>query len=97
MATALTELSAEVETEILGEAVLKTITPRENIPNGHKISLCDIAAGEKIRKYGVVIGQATTDILKGSWVHLHVMKSLYDERSGHLDSVTGAPKDTRYE
>ena len=27
----------------------------------------------------------------------HVMKSLYDERSSHLDVKTGAPMDTRYE
>jgi hypothetical protein len=30
-------------------------------------------------------------------VHLHVMRSLYDERSSHLDINTGAPKDTKYE
>ena len=52
---------------------------------------------EDILKYGVVIGRATADIPAGSWVHLHVMRSLYDERSGHLDVNTGAPRDTRYE
>ncbi len=69
----------------------------EAIPTGHKIALRDIAPEEDIVKYGVVIGQATAAIPKGSWVHLHVMRSLYDERSGHLDTVTGAPKDTKYE
>ena len=34
---------------------------------------------------------------QGAWVHLHVMRSLYDERSSHLDINTGAPKDTKYE
>ena len=67
------------------------------IPVGHKIALRDIAADERIVKYGVVIGKATKDIPAGSWVHLHVMCSIYDERSSHLDAVTGAPKDTRYE
>ena len=33
----------------------------------------------------------------GSWVHLHVMRSVYDQRSSHLDVRTGAPKDTKYE
>ena len=64
---------------------------------GHKLALRDIASGEKIIKYGVVIGRATADIPQGAWVHLHVMQSIYDERSSHLDINTGAPKDTKYE
>ena len=63
----------------------------------YKRQLSDIPSGTRIIKYGVPIGAATEDISKGSWVHLHVMKSLYDERSSHLDVKTGAPMDTRYE
>ena len=70
---------------------------REEIPPYHKIALRDIFEGEKIIKYGVPIGCATRDIPQGTWVHLHVMRSLYDERSSHLDIATGAPKDTKYE
>ena len=69
----------------------------EEIPSGHKIALLGIARGEKIIKYGVPIGCATKDIPAGTWVHLHNMRSLYDERSSHLDIKTGAPKDTKYE
>ena len=69
----------------------------EAVPLGHKIALKEIAAGESVVKYGVVIGRSTKKISKGTWVHLHVMESIYDERSSHLDPVTGAPKDTRYE
>ena len=47
-------------------------------------------------KYGIPIGKATADIIKGQWVHLHCMKSNYDERSAHLDVITGAPKDIEY-
>ena len=72
-------------------------TALAGIPAGHKIALKDIGAGGHIVKYGVVIGRATADIPKGSWVHLHVMQSIYDERSSHLDVRTGAPKDTKYE
>lgn len=75
----------------------KEITCLEEIPCYHKIALRDIAEGEIIIKYGVPIGCATSAIAQGSWVHLHVMRSLYDERSNHLDIHTGAPKDTRYE
>lgn len=44
---------------------------------GHKIAARDIALGEKIIKYGVPIGSATTDIPAGGHVHLHNMKSDY--------------------
>lgn len=83
--------------EILGDAALPCVVALEKVPVGHKIALRDIAAEEDIVKYGVVIGRSTKAIRQGSWVHLHVMRSVYDERSSHLDVVTGAPKDTRYE
>jgi hypothetical protein len=44
---------------------------------GHKIAACDIAPGEKIIKYGVSIGSATTAIQAGGHVHLHNMQSDY--------------------
>ncbi len=96
VATALEELSPG-PVRLLGDASAPSVKASEKIPKGHKLALRDIAAGEEIRKYGVVIGRATADIPVGSWVHLHVMRSNYDERSSHLDAVTGAPKDTRYE
>ena len=99
VATALEEVKVGETARILGDHAdgAAEIAAAEDIPVGHKIALRDIAAGEEIRKYNVVIGAATKDIPKGSWVHLHVMKSLYDERSSHLDVMTGAPKDTHYD
>ena len=82
---------------ILGDAEKETLMCTQAVPVGHKIAARDIAAGEMIVKYGVVIGRATADIAAGSWVHLHVMCSNYDERSSHLDVLTGAPKDIVYE
>ena len=96
VATALSDLRAG-EVRLLGDAVAARVFAIEEIPNGHKLALRDIARGERIVKYGVPIGCATADIRAGSWVHLHVMRSLYDERSSHLDVRTGAPKDTKYE
>ncbi len=40
----------------------------EQIPQGHKVALEDIAAGEPIRRYGEVIGHAAKPVAKGSWV-----------------------------
>ena len=51
------------------------VTPREGIPAGHKIALRDIAAGEKVIKYGNPIGIAQEDIKAGQWVHSHNLKT----------------------
>ena len=52
---------------------------------------------ESFRTCSTRIARATKDIRAGEWVHLHNIRSVYDERSSHLDVMTGAPKDTRYE
>ena len=82
---------------LTGEPAQPEAAVTQDIPDGHKLALRDIAAAEDIIKYGVVIGRATAPIPAGSWVHLHCMCSLVDERSSHLDVVTGAPQDTVYE
>lgn len=96
VATALEEI-APGEVTIRGDAGEAGVLALEKIPEGHKIALRDIGEGEDIIKYGVRIGRAVKPIPKGSWVHLHNIRSVYDERSSHLDAVTGAPRDTRYE
>lgn len=96
VATALEELQPGQIT-LRGDGENPSVEAAEKVPAGHKIALKDIAPGEDIVKYGVVIGRAVETIKKGSWVHLHNIRSVYDERSSHLDAVTGAPKDTRYE
>ena len=96
VATALTPLEPGA-VRLTGDARSAGLTAVENVPEGHKIALRAILRNEDIVKYGVTIGRATCDIPQGSWVHLHVMRSLCDERSGHLDIHTGVPRDTRYE
>ena len=49
--------------EFPGEFVL-----RERVPQGHKIALRDLAEGESIVRYDVVIGYAAREIAQGSWV-----------------------------
>ena len=44
---------------------------------GHKLARHDIAAGEKITRYGLPIGSATLAIRRGEHVHTHNMKSDY--------------------
>lgn len=96
VATALDELKPG-PARINGDSLERQIEVLEKIPRGHKIAIKDISKGEKIIKYGITIGVATKDIKKGFWVHLHNMKSLYDEGSSKLDLITGAPTDTKYD
>lgn len=53
------------------------LTLRHAVPLGYKIALLPIAAGEKVEKYRVPIGSATTDIAPGDIVHTHNLKSDY--------------------
>jgi galactarate dehydratase len=41
----------------------------EPVPEAHKVALADLADGEPILRYGVVIGYAKRAIPRGSWVH----------------------------
>jgi galactarate dehydratase len=45
------------------------ITLVNAVPQGHKVALVDIAAGQKVVRYNVPIGVAKEDISAGSWVH----------------------------
>jgi altronate hydrolase len=49
----------------------------ERITQGHKVALRDISAGEKIIRFGVPVGLATTAIHGGRLVHVHNVKSQY--------------------
>lgn len=48
-----------------------------SIELAHKVARTNIACGDKIFKYGAVIGSATLSINKGEHIHLHNMQSDY--------------------
>ena len=56
------------ENALIENHKFKTIT---KIPQGHKISIKEIKKGEKIIKYGQIIGEATENIQEGEHVHSH--------------------------
>lgn len=60
----------------------------EAVELGHKIAVAALAQGDKILKYGMPIGSATTAIPAGGWVHMHNMQS--DYIPAHLRDATGA-------
>jgi len=45
------------------------LTLRDKVPQGHKVALCDIAAGQAVLRYSVPVGVAREAIAAGSWVH----------------------------
>lgn len=53
----------------------KTIVITQKIQMGHKFALNDISKGDKIIKYGEIIGITTVDVKKGEWIHTHNIKS----------------------
>ena len=53
---------------VSGESLCKAV---EDVELGHKAALVPIAAGENVLRYGEPIVQATRDIGRGEWVHVH--------------------------
>ena len=53
------------------------VTIEREIGIGHKLARRDIAAGEKVLKYGAIIGAATQAIPRGAHIHLHNLASNY--------------------
>ena len=43
----------------------------EDIQPGHKIALVPVPSGDKVFRYGEPIVEATRDIGRGEWVHVH--------------------------
>ncbi len=46
------------------------------IPFGHKLAIRTMAIGHEVRKYGEVIGRATTNIQPGEHVHVHNVEGI---------------------
>lgn len=69
--------NVRIATEALpaGESVdgVELFTP---VPAGHKFSVCAIAAGERVYRYGQAIGQASRAIRAGEHVHVHNMQMM---------------------
>lgn len=56
-------------TELPGGLVLK-----DQVPQGHKVALVDLKAGDEVRRYGVRIGRALGEIEAGRWVHERLLE-----------------------
>ncbi|HHV51809.1 MAG TPA: altronate dehydratase family protein [Candidatus Avimonas sp.] len=71
VAVALTDIAAGDIVTVDG----RDIALKSDIPSGHKFAVTDIAANQKVIKYGYPIGHAAEFIETGSHVHSHNLKS----------------------
>ncbi len=66
----------EVEAVTLEGILVKLVKLVEDVPLGHKVAMCEMAAEKHVIEYGRVIGYAVTQIAAGAHVHVHNIKSL---------------------
>ena len=57
-----------------GTVISDELTALNDIPQAHKIALCDIPKGGEIIRYGVVLGYAIDSIKKGQWINEHMLE-----------------------
>ncbi len=76
VATATRNISAGEKVRVSVGNRIDELSVREDIKFLHKFAIKDIKQGEKVLKYGGVIGEATRDIALGEHVHTHNVRSL---------------------
>jgi len=57
-----------------GAVLASGLVLAERVPQGHKVSLAEIAAGAPVVRYGVTIGTALATLAAGRWVHERLLK-----------------------
>lgn len=80
-------LSTGDEIEVAGQ----TLKVSASAPMGHKFAIRGIKKGDKVYKFGQVIGFATSDIAPGDWVHVHNMTAGEFERDYAPCTAVPAP------
>ncbi len=64
----------------------------EPVGAGHKVAVRGIGIGQSIQKYGQRIGEAETDIVAGSWVHVHNVKATRGDQNYEFCTDLTAPE-----
>ena len=79
-----------------GTEVMDGVIAHQDIPQAHKIALCDIEKGREIIRYGVVLGYAVDGIKKGDWINEHMLELPtppdVDDMEFATDLVTDLPQ-----
>ena len=64
---------------------------RDQVPQGHKVALVDLAEGAPVLRYNVVIGYTTKALPAGSWVHERVLTMPPARELNNLPMATVKP------
>ncbi len=75
-AVSVTDLPEGKELELKAGSELRHVKLIEPITYQHKFCVAPIKKGQKVLKYGQVIGEATADIRACEHVHIHTMVGL---------------------
>ncbi len=75
VATALADLESGSSVKVDAGGKMLTVKLASRIPFGHKFSIARMEAGAPVIKYGEAIGNATTVIDAGDYVHVHNVAS----------------------
>lgn len=76
-----------------GEDLGGGVIARADIPQAHKIALCDMCKGENVVRYGVNLGALTVDVKKGDWINEHMIAVPVSPGLDHLEWGTHIVKD----
>ena len=75
-----------------GTVLSDGMTLRDQVPQGHKVALVDIASGAPVLRYGIPIGFAMQDIAAGSWVHERLLQMPSARELDNLPIATVKPE-----
>ena len=74
-----------------GTVLASGLTLIDQVPQGHKVALIDLAADAPVLRYGIPIGYALKKIPAGSWVHERLLKMPDARELDHLPIATVKP------
>ena len=74
-----------------GAVLASGLTLIDQVPQGHKVALIDLAADAPVLRYGIPIGYALKKIPAGSWVHERLLKMPDARELDHLPIATVKP------
>ncbi len=71
-----------------GTVIEDGLAANQDIPQAHKIALCDIPKGREVVRYGVSLGCAKQDIKKGDWINEHMIHLPQSPSVEHMEYGT---------
>lgn len=75
-----------------GTVLEQGLSLKDPVPQGHKVALHNIPAGNAVLRYGIPIGFALQDIAAGSWVHERLLRMPEARGLDHLPMATVKPE-----